>query len=186
LTLAPTNPDTGLAQLNLSGNDVRFLLACVLVVLTGVAKADALDLGPIDSHLAMWDRFAQGDRSLVPKMNETWPRARTALVEALKAKDPRAPSRLVFLMLVQVGGSVPVDSEMGQTWRNHVPDFPAHEVDSEKVYFAADFYAWWKRNESPQHDLPLLREWLSRDFARTHVIPMYERLQHQNSSVATP
>lgn len=146
-----------------------------------VSDTTQIDLSSIDAYLQTWDRFAQGDNSLAPKLKEIWPEARNALISALEAEDPRAPSRLVFLMLVQVGGSVPVSSETGRAWGEYVgKDFPVQKTDTGDAYFAPDFYSWWKAHQSSQYDLPLLREWLERDSAKKTVIPMYERLSHES------
>ena len=155
---------------------MRLLIARILLTVVFMTKADEPNLTAIDSYLTMWDRFAQGDNSLVPKLKESWPVARSELVKALEAKDRRAPSRVVFLVLVQIGGSIPVDSEIGRAWHSYAGEFPSQDLGKGSEYFAADFYGWWKRNQSPSNDLPLLVEWLSRDLARTKWIPMYERL----------
>lgn len=155
---------------------MRVFALPVVAMVVAMACASQSDLAPIDDYLDMWDRFAQGDNALVPSLKEAWPDAQACLVKALTAKDPRAPSRIVFLMMVQVGGAIPVDSRLGRAWSGYVRDFPVTKRESGDVYFAADFYSWWKGHQSNQFDIPLLREWLSRDFARTSVIPMYERL----------
>jgi hypothetical protein len=150
-----------------------FVLVAMILWLVP-ARASEGNLSSVDSYLAMWDRFAQGENSFAREINDAWPAARESLIRGLNAKDPSFPSRVVFLMLVQVGGSMDVDSDLGRAWRNYVGDFPVTEDDSRKVYFAADFYSWWRRHQSTRNDLPLLREWLSRDFAMKTVIPMYE------------
>ncbi len=85
---------------------------------------------------------------------------------------------MVFYMLVQVGGSTPVDSALGKAWADYAgPTFPVTDSGKgERVFFMADFHAWWKANRDPVNDLPLLHEWLGRDFARNMVVPMCERL----------
>jgi hypothetical protein len=155
---------------------MRTFVLVAMVLWLVLARASDGNLSPVDSYLAMCDRFAQGENSLAPKINDAWPAARESLIEGLNAKDPRSPSRVVFLMLVQVGGSMDVDSDLGHAWRNYVGDFPVTEDGSRKVYFAADFYSWWRQHQSTRNDLPLLREWMSRDFAKITVIPMYEGL----------
>jgi hypothetical protein len=156
---------------------MKLVTLAIALLFLSVASAEEIDLTPLDAYLGIWDRFAQGDNLLVQQLNSTWPQARETLISALRAKDPRAPSRLVFLMLVQVGGSIPVDSETGRAWRDFVGEFSTVKgKDGKEVYFAADFYHWWTRHRSAQDDLPLLVAWLSRDFARNTVIPMYERM----------
>lgn len=141
-----------------------------------MTNAAAADLTAVDRYLALWDAFAQGDKSLVPSIKEQWPAAEAALRSALLEKDPRAPSRVVFLTVVQVGGAIPVDSAMGRAWKAYAPEFPEADLKGQKQYFAGDFWAWWVAHKSEKHDLQLLQEWARRDFARTTVIPMYERL----------
>ena len=161
---------------------MRNLIIGILLGIATSATAAQVDLAPIDRYLETWDRFAQGDNALVDRLNNDWPKARAALVKALEAKDRRAPSRIVFLTLVEVAGTVPVNSELGRAWRGYVGEaFPISDHTGEKDYAAWDFYVWWTKNPAPHDDLPLLRQWLSREFARTTVIPMYEQVLRQGA-----
>lgn len=143
----------------------------------GALSQSQVDLRPIDECLELWNRFAEGENALTSRITEAWPKANQSLVRALDAKDKRAPSRAVFLMLVQVGNSMPVDSTTGQAWRRYAGDaFPVSEVNGRKVYQPWHFYDWWIRNRSPMHDLPLLTKWTERDFGKKTVIPFYRKM----------
>lgn len=148
----------------------------MLGMLAPASSAEAPDLQLVDQYLQTFDRLAEGDESQVPQIKAAWPGAQAQLVGALRARDPRAPSRLVLLMLLQIGGSVPIESEMGRAWREYVGiDFPVHDTGPTPVYFVSDFYFWWTENRSEKHDVPLLAQWVERDFAKESVLPMYRR-----------
>jgi hypothetical protein len=150
---------------------------CSLAVLSMAYASDQL-APSIDPYLADWDHFATGDKSLAPRIKSGKGEFERLLADALSNHLPSAPSRITFYMLVQVGGSVPVNSALGRAWSKYVgPGFPTTDPDeNEQTFFVADFYAWWKAHRDPNQDLPLLQEWLDRDFAKKAVIPMCERL----------
>jgi hypothetical protein len=155
---------------------MRIAAFLMLGMIAPASRAEAPDLQLVDQYLQTFDRFAEGDESLVPQMKAAWPGAQAQLVGALRARDPRAPSRLVLLMLLQIGGSVPIESDIGRAWREYVGiDFPVHDTKSAPVYFVSDFYFWWTENRSEKHDIPLLAQWVERDFAKESVLPMYRR-----------
>jgi hypothetical protein len=130
-----------------------------------------------DAYLEAWDRFAQGDKALLPAVRDGKVSFELGLADALARRDVSAPSRLVFYMVVQVGGNLSANSPLGKAWRGYAAgDFPITQHESDPSYFAADLYAWWKAHSSPAHDLPLLREWANRAWSKATVIPMYERL----------
>jgi hypothetical protein len=157
-------------------------IAAVMFGVVAMANAAPVDLAPVDKYLETWDRFARGDNTLVKRLDADWPKASAALVKALEAKDRRAPSRVAFLTFVQVMGFIPAESELGRAWRGYAGDkFPVSDLSGKKQYAAWDFYAWWKKNQSPSEDLPLLRQWMSREFARNVAIPQYERLLRTES-----
>ena len=138
-----------------------------------------MSIDPVDQYLEAWDAFAQGDNSLVPVLNEDFPRFSAALAGLLGSGDPRAPARAVFFALVQVGGFIPVESEIGAALAPVLgPAFPVTETeDSPPSYFAGDLYFWWLENDSGFQAYELLDEWLTREFARTTVIPMYQAVR---------
>src|SRR5215813_11821219 len=76
-------------------------------------KSSSPDFNFIDNYLTTWDRFAQGNNDLLPQLKRDTPKFQRQLAEALKQGDKRAPSRLVFYAVVQVGGFIPCDSELG-------------------------------------------------------------------------
>src|SRR4051812_41256488 len=68
------------------------------------------DKAVVDGYLAKWDSFAQGDNQLVPFLRDNKPTFEVALTQLLKSGDRGAPARVVFYSVVQVGGSIPVES----------------------------------------------------------------------------
>src|SRR5262249_39487752 len=72
------------------------------------------DLELVDQYLATWDRFARGANELVPFLKKNKGAFEAALVRLLNGKDRGAAGRLVFYPVVQVGGSIPVDSDLGR------------------------------------------------------------------------
>jgi hypothetical protein len=139
----------------------------------------------INGYLGAWDRFAQGESGLAGFLNEYHEPFENLLAASLYAGYAWAPSRVVFYTLVQVGGTIEVESHLGREWRAFTEDsFP---VVSGKggvpVYFAAHFYDWWMQSghRYPRYDL--LEEWLSREFARTTAIPMYQSLLRQEGQL---
>lgn len=131
----------------------------------------------IDGYLKTWDRFALGANELVPQLNRDAPQFQKELAEALKRGDKRAPSRLVFYAVVQVGGFIPYDSGLGRACErlvgSEVPIFTSEK--GERSYFAGDLYFWWQRHRAEFESFPLFDEWSEREFARKTVIPMYKK-----------
>ncbi len=129
----------------------------------------------VDDYLEKWDRFAQGDNQLVPELRDNKAAFEVALARLLRADDKRAPSRMVFYPVVQVGGSIAVDSELGKASAAVVgSDFPITTTkEGERVYFSGDLYLWWEANRSKYEPFPLFDEWSKRDFAQNVVIPMF-------------
>jgi hypothetical protein len=135
-------------------------------------------LRTVDAYLETWDAFAQGDESLVPRLRKDKLAFREALAGLLDAGDERAPGRLVFYALVQVGGSIEVHSALGAAARRLLgADFPTvceEDEPDQPAYFAGDLYFWWKQNSARYARYALLDDWLARDFANEVAIPMYE------------
>jgi len=82
---------------------------------------------------------------------------------------------LVFYTVVQVGGSIRIDTELGKAALAFVGEnFPITRTkDDGDVLFAADLYFWWEENRAQYEPFPLFDEWRKRDFAQKIVLPMY-------------
>jgi hypothetical protein len=134
------------------------------------------DLEAVDEYLVKWDRFAQGENDQVAFLRENKTAFERALAQLLTIKDKRAPARMVFYAVVQVGGAIPVDSELGRAALATLgPDFPVVTGDDgEEVLFCADLYFWWQDNKQAYEAYPLFEEWGKRDFAQQVAIPMYD------------
>jgi hypothetical protein len=133
------------------------------------------DIQVVDDYLASWDLFAQGGNELVPELRDAQPEFEAALTRLLNARDRRAPARMVFYPVVQVGGAIPVDSTLGQACSALLgPDFPVTTTENgQRVYFGGDLYLWWEANRRHYEPFPRFDDWTQRDFAQTVVIPMY-------------
>src|SRR4249920_2459810 len=93
---------------------VCFVFACAIpacskqqpdVVAPAVGGAPiSRDLQVVDGYLEKWDRFAQGENQLVPELRDSKAGFEAALVRLLAAGDKRAPARMVFYPVVEVGG----------------------------------------------------------------------------------
>lgn len=144
----------------------------------GGNAATSHDLQIVDEYLLRWDQFATGKNELAPYLRENKSTFEAALTRLMDAKDKRAPARLVFYSVVQVGGFIPVDSELGNSVTSLVgPDLPiTTSKKGEKNYFAGDLFFWWQdnANANANEPYPLFEEWLKRDFAQRVAIPMYK------------
>jgi hypothetical protein len=152
------------------------LLVCSLFTGGCGSKSSSPDFGFIDGYLATWDRFAQGANQLVPELKRDTPRFQQQLADALTQGDKRAPSRLVFYAVVQVGGFIPFDSDLGQACERLVGGEVSIYTSEkgERSYFAGDLYLWWQRHHGEYEAFPLYDEWRQREFAKRTAIPMYE------------
>ena len=143
----------------------------------GCRSGRSPDFAFIDRYLSTWDKFAQGANDLLPALKADAPEFRSQLAAALRQGDRRAASRFVFYAVVQVGGFIPADSELGQAFHGSVgesvPIFVS-EKDGSRSYFAGDLYFWWEAHKTEYPSLPLYDEWRQRDFARNVAIKMYE------------
>ena len=168
---------------------VYFVLACAIPgcskqqpdVTPAPAVGDAQmnrDLQLVDRYLEKWDRFAQGENQLVPELRDSKAGFEAALTRLLAAGDKRAPARMVFYPVVEVGGAIPADSELGKASAAVLgPNFPVTTTKEERrVYFCGDLYLWWEANRAKYEAFPLFDEWSKRDFAQAVVIPMYRRM----------
>ena len=144
---------------------------------SGCGSGPSPDFSFIDQYLTTWDKFAQGASELVPRLKADTPEFHRQLASALQKGDTRAPSRMVFYAVVQVGGFVPATSSLGEAFRGYVGDsvplFVA-EKEGTRGYFAGDLYSWWEARKSEFPPFPLYEEWRQRDFARNVAIKMYE------------
>ena len=140
------------------------------------SSGSATDFKFIDGYLADWDRFALGANELVPRLKSDATRFQRQLADVVSQGDRCAPSRLVFYAVVQVGGFIRYDSELGRASEKliggEVPIFTSDK--GERSYFAGDLYFWWERHRAEFAAFPLFDDWRKRDFAKTTVIPMYE------------
>lgn len=144
------------------------------------AEAEAArDLALVDDYLAKWDRFAQGENALVPFLRDNGGTFEGALTRLLRAGDRRAQGRLVFYVVVQVGGGIPVESDLGKASGAVLgPDFPVNRTrEGQRVYFAGDLYFWWQEHRHKYEPFPLFDAWASREFTRTSVVPLYQSLR---------
>jgi hypothetical protein len=144
-------------------------------------KTMSADQALVDEYLAKWDEFAQGDKQLVPYLRDSKQKFELALAQLLRSGDRGAPARLVFYPVVQVGGAIPSDSELGVAARAVLgADFPITTTkEGQKVLFCADLYSWWEKHQSELEHFQTFDQWLNRDFAKKTVLPMYQRLQQQ-------
>jgi hypothetical protein len=129
----------------------------------------------VDGYLEKWDRFAQGENQLVPELRDNKAEFEVALARLLRSGDKGAAARMVFYPVVQVGGLIPTDSELGKASAALLgSDFPITTTkEGERVYFGGDLYLWWEANRSKYEPFPLFDEWSKREFAQTVVIPMF-------------
>src|SRR4030095_5769121 len=89
-------------------------LTILLLLTNGCGGGLSPDFSFIDAYLTTWDRFAQGANQLAPQIKRDTPRFQQELAVALRQGDRRAPSRLIFYAVVQVGGFIPHESELGR------------------------------------------------------------------------
>lgn len=90
----------------------------------------------------------------------------------------------MFYAVVQVGGFVPVQSELGHALQSLLgPEFPTITSGAQPpAFFAADLYCRVLESGSRFRSFALLDTWRARDFARTTVIPMYEKTRSDFSN----
>lgn len=147
------------------------------------------DFAFIDGYLSNWDKFAQGANELLPALKGDAPEFRKQLATALRQGDRRALSRFVFYAVVQVGGFIPAESELGQAFRERVgeevPIFVS-EKDGSHSYFAGDLYFWWEAHKAEYAALPLYDEWRQRDFTRNVAIRVYESAVKNSQTTNAP
>lgn len=134
-----------------------------------------LDFDFIDRFLENWDRFAQGENDLAPFIKENKDLFEEELANAFTEGDLRTASRLVFYMVVQVGGFIRCDSMLGWACASLVGSRDTTtNVEGVLSYFAGTVYLWWRDHRQDYAAYPLLDEWEQREFSKSLVIPMYE------------
>jgi hypothetical protein len=155
-------------------------LSLIIIIILGTAlltiAAEKYNFKFIDEYLANWDRFANGEKKLEQYLNDKKPSFEKELAIALRAKDKKAPARLVFYTVVQVGGFIAVDSDLGKAIAPYLGKrFPTTEdADKKRLYFAGELYFWWEKNKQTYEPMPLFEEWKTHDFAKNTIIPMYK------------
>lgn len=135
------------------------------------------DFAFIDAYLTTWTKFAEGANDLAPRVKYETPEFEHYLTAALRGNDRRAPSRFVYYAVVQVGGFIPVDSELGRAFHERIGDAVpifTSQKDGKQRYFAGDLYFWWERHKSEYESFQLYDEWRQSEFAREVAIKMYE------------
>lgn len=134
----------------------------------------------LDNYLTRWNRFANGDNSLVPFIRENTLKFEKELAAALSSGDKRAPSRVVFYAVVKVGGFIDSDSALGKEVRRVFVQLPiTNDQKGKNLLFAGDLYFWWKEKHGSYAAFTQYDEWETSDFARKVTIPMYERVHAQ-------
>jgi hypothetical protein len=144
---------------------------------SGCGSKPSPDFALIDRYLTTWDRFAQGDNSLLPLIRQGRAPFEQHLADAFVKNDNRAPGRLVFYAVVQVGGFIPLASPLGEAFHRSVGDIVpifTNEKDSSQSYFAGDLYFWWEAHKSEHASYPLYEERRQREFAQRVAIKMYQ------------
>ena len=136
------------------------------------------DILRVDEFLRKWDRFAQGENRLVAAINQMKCGFEVAMAKLFRDRDPRAPSRLVFYTVVQIGGFIDADSELGAAAKPILGDnFKTRSNDGTEIFFAGDLYFWWLDHQHEFVSFPLLDEWQRGDFAKSFAIPMYSEVR---------
>ena len=143
----------------------------------GIPDASA-DLRHADDYLEKWDRFARGESELAPYLRANKAGFEAALTHLLRSGNVAAPARMVFYPIVQVGGSIPLDSELGTAAAGILgPGFPfTTGKDGQRAYFGGELYFWWEQNQKRFASFPLFDEWKKREFAQSTVIPFYRKI----------
>ncbi len=149
-----------------------FLLVGVFARLSGGEPQDALRF--IDEYLARWDEFARGQNSLGTYLRGNKARFEAELSSLLRAGDKNAAGRVVFYAVVQVGGFIDSQSELGREVTKALGAFPLVDgEDGRKMIFAGDLYFWWEMKKRDYPAFALYEEWLKRDFTQNTVLRLY-------------
>jgi hypothetical protein len=128
----------------------------------------------VDKYLARWDEFAQGNNELAPYLRDNKAKFEEELSALLRSDRKNAVSRLVFYAVVQVGGFIDVDSELGREATKVFGKLPLTEgTKGEKLVFAGDIYYWWEERKKEFPELPLYSEWAKRDFTQNVTVRLF-------------
>lgn len=132
------------------------------------------DIAFIDEYLNFWDCFARGQNELAPFLRDNRDIFEAALARLIRRNESIAAPRLVFYAVVQIGGFIMLNSELGQAASSWLgPTFPVFTApDGSKSYFAGQLYFWWEENAANCSSFLLLDDWLSREFS-ARVISKY-------------
>jgi hypothetical protein len=93
--------------------------------------------------------------------------------------------RAAFYTIVQVGGFIELESELGEALSQVLGDRVRSRDRKEtgtKVFFAGDLYEWLVAERSNLPTYPLFEDWHSREYARTVVIPLYKDMKERAES----
>jgi hypothetical protein len=150
----------------------------MILSIFGLGRSGASNtLSFVDDYLRAWDRFAQSDNSLAPRLKADRSKFELQLAKAVESGDSSAPGRVVFYAVVQVGGFIPADSPIGMAFHKRfdgaVPLYKDKENGSES-YFAGDLYFWWEAHKTEFASYPLYEQWRTREFTQTGAISMYK------------
>ena len=145
---------------------------------TQIAENNDQSLAFVDSYLERWDRFAQGEKDLVPELNADLEPFSKKLSALLEAEDPRAPARAVFFTTVQMAGEIHLETPLGRAMSRVLgKDVPVTKMSERPdAYSAWHLYSWWTENRERFEAYPLLEEWAQREFTKSTILPMYRRL----------
>lgn len=158
-------------------NRCALLLMMFSFLFGGCSKKPTSDFAFIDLYLTTWDAFARGDNNLAPAIKRNARQFNAELTAALKKADNRAPGRLVFYAVVQVGGFIPLDSELGQAFHERIGDAVpifTSDKDGKQRYFAGDLYFWWEAHKSEYAPYPLYDDRRQREFTKNVALKLYE------------
>lgn len=156
---------------------------CIFGLIVSMSSAQELkpDFRFIDDYVHTWDEFARGRNELVPKLKENGERFDAELASAIRSGDKRAPSQLVFYLVVQIGGFIKLESELGEACKELFGEDVPVSTNKEgvKKYYAGDVYYWWENDAKGFVTFSLYEEWKTRDLSKK-IIPMY--LRHARES----
>lgn len=142
----------------------------------GAGTAADTELMRVDDYLRMWDRFAEGHNELFPALMTGQQKFESRLALLLGSGDRRAIGRLVFYAVVQVGGSIRFETDLGRAAVQILGSECRVSTgeDGARSYFAGSLFFWWEAHGRRRFEIfRVFDEWMHRDFAREVVIPMY-------------
>ena len=112
------------------------------------------------------------------------PEFQKSLIALIEHGDSRAPGRVVYSQVIQIGSFVDFKSPLGVAIHKMVgEDCPVTNSKGDRLYFAGDLYLWWEANRAKYQPYSPLLEWERSDTARKSVIPMYQRQAGLRSKV---